>query len=242
MLSNRRFKDLIWEQFARVAKGLASPKRMEILDLLAQSPRTVEALAQLAGMTVANVSQHLQVLKGAALVVSERQGTFVVYRLATPEVEDLLGSLRRFAETQVAEVSHLTQTFLKQRHLLEPVSQEALVERVQQGAVTLLDVRPEEEFQTGHIPGAISVPLADLKRRLASLPKDREIVAYCRGPYCVLAVEAVALLRERGFRALRLEAGVSEWRSLGWPVVTDSASRIQSSTRRRSKAGGISHD
>lgn len=241
MLSNRRFKDLIWEQFARVAKGLASPKRMEILDLLAQSHRSVEALAQLAGMSVANVSQHLQVLKGAALVASERQGTFVIYRLATSEVEDLLGSLRRFAEVQVAEVSQLTQTFLKQRHLLEPVSQEALVERVRRGEVAVLDVRPQEEFQMGHIPGAISVPLADLKRRLANLPRDREIVAYCRGPYCVLAVEAVALLRERGFRALRLEAGVSEWRSQGWPVVTGAANRIPSSRKRGSKAGGVSH-
>lgn len=237
MLSNRRYKDLIWEQFARVAKGLASPKRMEILDLLAQSPRTVEALAHVAEMTVANASQHLQVLKGAALVVSERQRTFVMYRLATPEVEDLLGSLRRFAEAQVAEVSHLTQTFLKQRHLLEPVSQDALTERVQKWAVTVLDVRPEEEFQTGHIPGAISVPLADLKRRLANLPKDREIVAYCRGPYCVLAVEAVALLKSHGFQAHRLEAGVPDWRTLGFKVaVGDDLQSTTHSPRRRPRA------
>lgn len=218
MLSNRRFKDLIWEQFARLAKGLANPKRMEILDLLAQSPRTVEALVKLTGMSVANTSQHLQVLKGSALVAAERQGIFVVYRLAAPEVEDFLGSLRRLAETQLAEVSHLTQTFLKDRKLLEAIDQEALVERVLKGGVTLLDVRPSEEFQVGHIPGARSVPLSELKQRIASLPKDEEIVAYCRGPYCVLAVEAVAILRKRGFTANRLEDGVQDWRTRGYTV------------------------
>lgn len=218
MLSNRRFNDLIWEQFARLAKGLANPKRMEILDLLAQSPRTVEALVKLTGMSVANTSQHLQVLKGSALVAAERQGTFVVYRLAASEVEDFLGSLRRLAETQLSEVSHLTRTFLKDRHLLEAVDQKALVDRVRKGEVTVLDVRPSEEFQVGHIPGAHSVPLSELKHRIASLPKDEEIVAYCRGPYCVLAVEAVAMLREHGFRAIRLEDGVQDWRTRGYPV------------------------
>lgn len=218
MLSNRRFKDLLWEQFARLAKGLANPKRMELLDLLAQSPRTVEALAGLAGMTVANTSQHLQVLKGSALVLTERQGTFIVYRLASPAVEDFLTAFRRLAETQLADVAELTRSFLKDRHLLEAVDQQALVERVRSREVTLLDVRPVEEFQSGHIPGAISVPLADLKRRMASLPKDRELVAYCRGPYCVLAVEAVGLLRKRGFKAIRLEEGVPDWRRRGFPV------------------------
>ena len=218
MLTNRRFKDLIWEQFARMAKGLANPRRLELLDLLAQGPRTVEALAKLSGMSVANTSQHLQVLKGAALVTTERQGTYVTYRLATPEVEDLLGNLRRLAETQIVEVSHLTRTFLTERRLLEPVSQESMVARVRKGEVTVLDVRPPEEFLAGHIPGAISVPLADLKRRLANLPTNREIVAYCRGPYCVLAVEAVTLLKTRGFNAHRLEAGIPDWRGLGLPV------------------------
>lgn len=235
MLSNRRFKDLIWEQFARMAKGLANPRRMELLDLLAQSPRTVEALAQLSGMSVANTSQHLQVLKGASLVATERQGTYVSYRLATPEVEDLLGSLRRLAETQIAEVSHLTRTFLEERHLLEPVSQKELVARVRKGEVTVLDVRPPEEFQAGHIPGAISVPLAELKQHLALLPKGREIVAYCRGPYCVLAVEAVTLLKTRGFKAHRLEAGVPDWRGLGLPVAVGE-DRSPSPPKRRTRA------
>jgi len=218
MLSNRNFKDQIWEQFARMAKGLANPKRMELLDLLAQSPRTVEALAKFAGMTVANASQHLQVLKGAALVTTERQGTFMLYRLATPEVEDFLGSFRRLAEIQITEVSTLTRTFLNERHLLESVDQKDLIERVKNREVTEIDVRPVEEFQVGHIPGALSVPLAEFKRRIASLPKDSEIVAYCRGPYCVLAVEAVELLRKQGFKATRLEDGVPDWRTRGFPI------------------------
>lgn len=235
MLSNLHYKDLIWEQFSRMAKGLANPKRMEILDLLAQSPRTVEALARLAGMTVANASQHLQVLKGAALVVAERQGTYQAYRLAAPEVETLLGSLRRLAETQIAEVSHLTRTFLKDRQLLEPVDQQALVARVRRGEVTVLDVRPTEEFEAGHIPGAMSIPLSELKHRIASLPKEEEIVAYCRGPYCVLAVEAVALLSSRGFSAHRLEAGVSDWRTLGFPVASGKESVPLPAAHRRSR-------
>lgn len=218
MLSNRHFKDQVWEQFARMAKGLANPKRMELLDLLVQCPRTVDALAKLTGMPIANTSQHLQVLKGSALVRAERKGTFVVYRLAAPEVEAFLTSFRRLGEVQIAEVAQLTQTFLKERHMLEAVDQDALVDRVRRQEVVLLDVRPEEEFQTGHIPGAISVPLAELKRRIAKLPKDREIVAYCRGPYCVLAVEAVAMLRKQGFNAIRLEDGVQDWRTRGFPV------------------------
>lgn len=218
MLSNRHFKDQVWEQFARMAKGLANPKRMELLDLLAQCPRTVDALAKLTGMPIANTSQHLQVLKGSALVQAERKGTFVVYRLATPEVEDFLTSFRRLGEVQIAEVGQLTRTFLKERHLLEVVDQDALVDRVRHQEVVLLDVRPEEEFQTGHIPGAISVPLAELKRRISSLPKGHEVVAYCRGPYCVLAVEAVELLRKHGIKATRLEDGVQDWRTRGFPI------------------------
>lgn len=218
MLSNRHFKDQVWEQFARMAKGLANPKRMELLDLLAQCPRTVDALAKLTGMPIANTSQHLQVLKGSALVQAERKGTFVVYRLATPEVEDFLTSFRRLGEAQIAEIAQLTQTFLKGRDLLEVVDQEALVNRVKHQEVVLLDVRPEVEYQTGHIPGAISVPLAELKRRISSLPRDHEVVAYCRGPYCVLAVEAVAMLRKHGIKAIRLEDGVQDWRTRGFPI------------------------
>ena len=236
VLTNRHYKDLIWEQFARMAKGLANPRRLELLDLLVQGPRTVETLAKLAGLSVANASQHLQVLKGSTLVTTERQGTHVTYRLATPDVERLLGSLRRLAEVQISEVSHLTRTFLKERHLLEPVSQDLLVERVRRGGVTVLDVRPAEEFQAGHIPGAISIPVGELKQRLSRLPKDREIVAYCRGPYCVLAVEAVTLLQSRGFQAHRLEAGVSDWRAFGHPVaVGDDISPAPPKRRSRAK-------
>lgn len=232
MLTNRQYKNLIWDQFARMAKGLASPRRLELLDLLAQGPRTVEALAQLAGLSVANASQHLQVLKGAALVTTERQGTYVTYRLAAPEVEDLLGNLRHLAEAQIAEVAHLTRTFLGERHLLEPVDQDLLMERVRTGEVTVLDVRPLEEYQAGHIPGALSVPLPELKQRLARIPKNREVVAYCRGPYCVLAVEAVALLQTRGFQAHRLEAGVPDWRACGHPVAVGGDPSRQPPTRR----------
>lgn len=236
MLTDRHYKNLIWEQFARMAKGLANPRRLELLDLLAQGPRSVEALAHLAGLSVANASQHLQVLKGAALVATERQGTYVTYRLASLDVEHLLGSLRTLAETQIAEVSHLTRTFLKERHLLEPVNQELLVERVRKGEVTVLDVRPIEEYQAGHIPGALSVPVASLKQRLARIPKNREIVAYCRGPYCVLAVEAVTLLKARGYHAHRLEAGVADWRAFGHPVaVGKDISPAPPGRRRRAK-------
>ena len=218
MLSPRQYKDTICEQFARVAKALGSAKRIELLDLLAQSPRTVEALAGLTGMSVANTSQHLQVLRGVALVDSEKGGPYVTYRLAGPEVAALLAGVRKVAESRLAEVERVTRQFLAGREGLTRLDSKTLVGRVRRGEVTLLDVRPAEEYQAGHIPGALSVPLAELKKRLAEIPREGVIVAYCRGPYCVLAMEAVGLLAGKGFQSVRLEDGVQDWRARGYPL------------------------
>lgn len=215
---SRRFKDAIYQQFARVAKALASPRRIELLELLAQGPRTVEALGRMADMSLANTSAHLQVLRGAALLEASKEGLYVTYRLADPAVADLLLALRRAAEARLAEVARIRRDFLAENALLEPVDEAALRRRVGRGEVTVLDVRPAEEYRAGHIRGALSVPLPELARRLSGLPRRREVVAYCRGPYCVLAVEAVRLLRRRGFRAARLEAGVLDWAALGLPL------------------------
>lgn len=216
--SGRRFKDAIYDQFARIAKGLASPRRLELLDLLCQGPRTVETLAREAGQSIANTSQHLQVMRAARLVAAEKEGQYVTYSLADNEVCDFFQSLRHLAESRLAEVERVTRDFLQERGQMEPVDRVALIERVRAGAVTVLDVRPPEEYRAGHIPGAISIPLSELKHRLAELPTDREIVAYCRGPYCVLAVEAVDMLRAHGFKTLRLEDGVPDWRARGFTV------------------------
>ncbi len=203
----RRFKNAIYEQFARVGKALASPHRIELLELLAQGPRTVEALSRMADMSLANTSAHLQVLRNAGLLESTKEGLFVTYRLADPKVGELLLSLRVVAETRLAEVSRTTREFLAENALLEPVDEAALRRKVKNGEVTLLDVRPPEEYEAAHIPGALSVPLPELAKRISELSRRREVVAYCRGPYCVLAVEAVKLLRRKGFKAVRLEEG-----------------------------------
>ncbi len=218
MSHNRRFKDAVYEQFARIGKAVSSPKRLELLDLLCQGPRTVEALAKEAGMTVANASQHLQILRAARLVEAEKEGLFVTYRLADQLVCDFFRAMRLLAETRLAEIEQIKRLFLQRKEGMEPVDRRALLERVRQGTVTVIDVRPTEEYRAGHIPGAVSIPLKELKARLAELPKDQEIVAYCRGPYCVLAVEAVEMLRANGFQAARLEDGVQDWRAEGLPV------------------------
>jgi rhodanese-related sulfurtransferase len=219
----RRFKDAIYEQFARVSKALASPHRMELLDLLAQGPRTVEALARMAGMTLANTSAHLQVLRGAGLLESTKEGLFVTYRVAHPKVAELFLAIRSVAEARIAEVERATREFLAENELLEPIDETALRKKVRSGEVTVLDVRPREEFETAHLPGALSVPLPELAKRLSELPRRREVVAYCRGPYCVLAVAAVKLLRSHGFKAVRLEDGVLDWAALGLPLETTPA-------------------
>ncbi len=217
-ITGRSFKDTIYEQFARIGKALASPRRLELVDLLCQGPRTVESLAHETAQSVANTSQHLQVLRAARLVTAEKAGLFVTYGLAGEDVSEYFRTLRRVAESHLADVTQVTRQFLHERGLMEPVDRKALVERVRRGDVTVLDVRPRSEYVAGHIPGAVSVPLAELKQRLAELPRNREIVAYCRGPFCVLAVEAVKRLRTRGFKAVRLEDGVPDWRAQGFRV------------------------
>ena len=214
----RAFKDAIYEQFARIGKALSSPRRLELLDLLCQGERTVEVLAKLANLTVANASQHVRVLRAARLVEAEKRGVFVSYRLADTTVCDLYRAMRELAESRLAEVEQITRRFMEGREGMEPVDRESLLERAQAAEVTVLDVRPVEEYRAGHIPGAISIPLQELERRLSELPRDQEIVAYCRGPYCVLAIRAVEALRSKGFRAVRLEDGVPDWRARGYPV------------------------
>ena len=214
----RFFKDSIYEQLARIGKTVSSPRRLELLDLLCQAPRTVEALAREANQSIANTSQHLQVLRAARLVEAEKKGLFVTYRLADPAVGEFFRSLRLLAESRLAEIEQVTRDYLKGRSGMEGVDREALLQRVRRGEVVVLDVRPSEEYQAGHIPGALSVPLKELESRLERLPADREIVAYCRGPYCMLAVDAVERLRARGFRATRLDESMSDWRARGFEV------------------------
>lgn len=216
----RKFKDSIYEQFARIGKAVSAPKRVELLDLLCQGPRTVEALAGQAALSVANASRHLQVLRGAGLVAGEKRGLYVEYRLADEQVGRFYFALRSLAEARLADIERLSREFLEPRGDLEAVPGEELLRRVRSGEVTVLDVRPVEEYRAGHIPGALSIPVAELKDRLDELPKDREVVAYCRGPYCMMALEAVELLRRRGVRAHRLEPGVLDWRARGWRIET----------------------
>lgn len=216
--AHRRFKDSVYEQLARIGKATSAPKRLELLDLLCQGPRTVEVLAREAAVTIANASQHLQVLRTARLVEAEKRGLYVEYRLANEEVCDFYLSLRGLAESRLAEVEQVTKAYLSERGAMEPVASDELLRRVKKGEVTVLDVRPPEEYRAGHIPGALSVPMSQLKARLKDLPKDREVVAYCRGPYCVMAIEAVDMLRKKGFTAHRLEKGVADLRARGWQV------------------------
>ncbi len=214
----RAHKDALYEQLARVGKAVAAPRRLELVDLLAQAPRTVEALAEQTGMSVANTSQHLQVLRAAGLVEAEKVGLYVIYRLGSPAVADFLLGLRRLAEARLAELERVKRQFFASRDDVESVDGPQLLGLVRRGQVVVLDVRPVEEYVAGHIAGAISIPHDELKRRLSELPKGRKIVAYCRGPYCVFAVEAVKLLRARGFKASRIEDGVTDWRARGLPV------------------------
>ena len=209
---------VLYEQFARIGKALASPRRVELLDVLCQGGRSVEALARAASMTLTNTSQHLQVLRAARLVDARREGTRVVYEVADDDVCRLFIGLRAFAGAHLAEVEQVVRRYLGGGEGLEPISRLQLLSRIERNDVLVLDVRPSDEFVAGHIPGATSIPIDELEERLRTLPHNREIVAYCRGPYCLLAPRAVELLREHGFQARRLEDGLPEWRLEGLPV------------------------
>jgi ArsR family transcriptional regulator len=211
-------KQALFAQFALVAKTLGHAHRLELLEHLAQGERSVEILAQRTNLSIANASQHLQRLRRAGMLTTRRDGKFVCYRLADDAVFELLAALRRIAERNLAEVERLVRNYFDDRDSLEPVSREELLKKLRIGSVTILDVRPSDEFALAHLPGAINVPLKQLKSRIAKLKRSKEVVAYCRGPYCVLSYEAVALLRKRGFNARRLEDGLPEWKAAGFPI------------------------
>jgi ArsR family transcriptional regulator len=219
-MSTRSPKLALFAQFAAVAKSLGHAHRLELLEQLAQGERSVEVLADRTGLSTANASQHLQHMRRAGMVANRREGKFVYYRLADDAVLELLAALRRIAERNVAEVERVVRSYFDERDSLEAVTREELVVRSRAGTVTILDVRPEDEFALGHLPGALNIPLRELEARLSEIDPGQEIVAYCRGPYCVLSYEAVAQLRARGFEVRRLEDGLPEWRAAGLPVVT----------------------
>ena len=218
MNHSREVKDSLYEQFARVGRAVASPKRIELLDLLCQGERSVDALARAAGMSVKNTSAQLRELRLARLVATRRDGTRIFYRLADDGVADLYFMLRDIARDRLAEVEQIARDYFESRDELEPVGRDDLLSRIGKGDVVLIDVRPAEEYVAGHIPGAMSVPLDDLQDRMQQLPAGVDVVAYCRGPYCVLAREAITRLRAAGFSARRLEDGFPEWKRAGLPV------------------------
>lgn len=217
-MPGRRLKDRLYEQLARIGKAVGSGRRLELLEILAQGERTVEKLARETGLSVANASHHLHVLRKAELVESRKAGLYVFYRLTDPNIYDLSRLIRDLAQRHLAEVGRIVETFLTARDQLEPVGREDLLERARAGAVLVLDVRPSDEYRAGHIPGAVSVPVKELENRISELPAAKEIVAYCRGPYCVLAFRAVEILRARGHSARRLMDGFPEWRAAGLPI------------------------
>jgi rhodanese-related sulfurtransferase/DNA-binding transcriptional ArsR family regulator len=222
-MSSQGPKQALFTQFAAVAKTLGHPHRLELLEQLAQGERSVEILAQRTRLSVANASQHLQHMRRGGLVANRRDGRFIYYRLADDAVLDLLAALRRIAERSSAEVERVIRSYFDKRDSLEAVSRAELMQRLRAGAVTILDVRPEDEFALGHLPNALNIPLGELEARLGEIDPEQEVVAYCRGPYCVLSYEAVAKLRARGFNVRRLEDGLPEWRAAGLPVVGGSA-------------------
>ena len=217
-MSHREFKDPLYAQFARIGHAVASPKRIELLDLLSQGEKSVEQLAEQSSAPLKNTSAHLRVLRQARLVETRREGTYVYYRLAGEDVLRFLRDLQALARSRLAEVERVATLYIDSRDELEPVTLAELRRRLREGDVTVIDVRPEEEFRAGHVPGALSIPVAQLKRRLAEIPKKREVVAYCRGPYCVYSVEAVGILRKHGYRARRAGEGLPDWRASGLPV------------------------
>jgi len=219
MTTARDAKDRLYDQFARLAHALASPKRLELLDLLCQSEKSVEVLAAQASLSAANTSRHLQIMRGARLVEIRKEGLYVYYRLAGQEVCDFFRSLRRLAESRLAEIDRIIEDFFGDSQNLEPINRKELSKRAKAGEVVILDVRPRDEYLAAHLPYARSIPLQELGEHIDEFSPGQEIIAYCRGPYCVLAQEAVKILRSKGFNAVRLEDGVAEWREAGMKVV-----------------------
>ena len=224
-MKNKSPKLALFEQFAEVAKTLGSAHRLDLLEHVAQGERSVETLAQRTGLSIANASQHLQQLRRVGLVAARRDGKFIYYRLADSAVLDLVAALHRIAERNIADVEQILRSYFRDRDSLEPVSRKELQQRLRKRAVTVLDVRPEDEFALGHVPGALNIPLGALKKRISELDPSVEIVAYCRGPYCVFADDAVSLLRKHGYEALRLQSGFPEWKMQGLPVATGLGTR-----------------
>jgi rhodanese-related sulfurtransferase len=227
MSDHRAFKDRLYGQFARIGRALSSPHRLEILELLAQSERTVESLAAEIGLSLANASQHLQALKQASLVETRKQGLHVHYRLADPAVSNLSSAIHMVAERRLADLDRLVRDHFGDRTDVEPIRMRDLLKRARSSEVVILDTRPASEYAAGHIFGAISVPVGELRHRLRQLPKDREYVAYCRGPYCVYADHAVEILRSKGRQARRLLEGFPEWKAAGFPVEISANPRAQ---------------
>lgn len=212
------FKKDLFAQFALVGKSLSNGNRLELLEFLAQGERSVEDLAKVSGLSVANTSQHLQGLRRSGLVKNRADGQRVYYRLSDYSIVELMTLMRKIAETNLAEIQVLIESYLSEKDQLEPIAKDELLKRARKGAVTVIDVRPEQEFNSGHVPHAINIPFSELENKLKSLPKDKEVIAYCRGPYCVLSFDAVKQLRARGYKARRLEDGFPEWKQEGLPV------------------------
>ena len=219
-MSRQSVKETLLTAFAAVAKAADRAHRFALLEHLAQGERTVEGLAERADLSIANASQHLQSMRRAGLLAARRDGKFTLYRLADDSVLDLMHAINRVAVRNVAEVDGVVRSYFHERDSMEPVSRTELRKRFKEGLVAVLDVRPADEFAVGHIPGAINIPVGELKRRLSELPRKQEVIAYCRGAYCVMAFEAVALLRTAGFKSRRLEDGLPEWRAAGLPVAS----------------------
>lgn len=217
-MESREFKDLIFQQFANIGSAFSSPKRLEIIDLLAQNEKDVETLAKGVSISVANASRHLQLLKNAKFVETRREGVHIYYRLSDSKVFECYKNLQTLAGSRVAEIRELVRQFYEEREALSAMTNEELLSHLRNNDVTVLDVRPEDEYQSNHIQGAISIPLSKLEKRLDELPADKEIVAYCRGPYCVLSPEAVKILNQAGYKVSRLQEGMPEWKNLGLPV------------------------
>lgn len=217
-MNGREFKDMVFEQFAKIAQSFSAPKRLEIIEILSQGERDVDSLSKQVSMTIANTSRHLQILKNARLVETRREGVRIFYRIADEDVVNCWLRLQSLAEKRSAELKETARAFFDERDNMEPIAKEELLNRIQNNDTIVIDVRPYAEYQSGHIPGSISIPLPELKNRLNEIPKDREVVAYCRGPYCVLSVEAMSILRDAGYQSVRLKEGLPEWKAAGLPV------------------------